>query len=324
MLTPAMLERAYDRAVAALLQAEKVCIVTHLRPDADAVGSATALSHALRQLGKETRMVIGQLREVPTNLRSIPGAEEIETTRDLPQGYDLYVAVDCGALDRTGMLDRQLEGRADFVCIDHHASNQGFADINVIDVECESTTMVLKHLFTMLGVELNRDIAHCLYAGLVTDTGSFRWGRPVMHDMASELMSYGLDVRQIAIDLIDSVSAPDLYMVGRVLSGLRLVNAGKRRLAVLVASRDLTGDSSESAVESLVEFIRALEGTDMGVVFKELAPSHWAVSLRSTTINCAEVAVRMSGGGHVPAAGYTTQGSVRQIIDELVEAVRLT
>lgn len=316
------LERSYARAVKALAGARRVCIVTHVRPDADAVGSATALSHALRKLGKETAMVIGQLREIPTNLRTIPGSEDISLTRDLPEGFDLYVAVDCGSLDRTGLLARQLEGRADFVCIDHHASNPGFADINVIDVVCESTTVVLTRIIDELGVALDRDLAHCLYAGLITDTGSFRWGRPLMHDYARRFMDFGLDPKQIAVDLLDTTTAADLQMVGRVLSGLRIVNAGETRMAVLVAPRSLTGESSEFAVESLVDFVRALEGTDMGVVFKEQAPGHWAVSLRSSTLNCARIAMRMDGGGHVPAAGYSTQGSVREIVAELVQVVK--
>ncbi|WP_293768299.1 bifunctional oligoribonuclease/PAP phosphatase NrnA [uncultured Corynebacterium sp.] len=314
-------EQQYQRVVGALQAAQRVCIITHLRPDADAVGSATALSHGLRQLGKETGMYIGQLREISSNLMSIPGADEIRCVRDLPEGYDLYVTVDCGSLDRTGLFSEDLEGRADFMCIDHHSSNPGFADINLVATECESTTVALTKILDLLGVEMNRDIAYCLYAGLVTDTGCFRWGRPVMHDYARRYMQFGLDTKQIAVDLIDSTTAEDLQMVGRVLAGLRIITAGSHTMAVLVASLHLTEGASEAAVESLVDFVRALEGTDMGVTFKEQVPGVWAASLRSSTVDCAEVAMHLDGGGHVPAAGYTTHGDVGEIINELVEVV---
>lgn len=110
-------------------------------------------------------------------------------------------------------------------------------------------------------------------------------------------------------------------MVGRVLAGLRIEHAGELGIGILIAGlADIEGHS-DSAVESLVDFVRALEGTQLGVVFKEQSAGIWAVSLRSTAINCAELAAQFGGGGHVPAAGYMTQGSEEAIVAELVGAI---
>ncbi|MDO5032465.1 bifunctional oligoribonuclease/PAP phosphatase NrnA [Corynebacterium sp.] len=319
-----MTRALYTDAVDALVQASSVCIITHLRPDADAIGSAAALALGLRQRGKQTRTVIGQRREVSRNLLSIPTAEDIELVESLPSGYDLYVTVDCGSLDRTGLLAGELAVVVDsgrVLCIDHHASNPGFGSINLVDPACESTTVVLLDVLDRMAVQIDRTIAHCLYAGLVTDTGSFRWGRPRMHDIAARLMMYDLDTKQIAVDLMDSSTADDLQMVGRVLAGLRIEEAGQQRLGILVVPLEEVRSHSDAAVESLVDFVRALEGTTMGVVFKEQAEGVWAVSLRSSVVNCAEVALGFGGGGHVPAAGYTAKGSPEQIISQLVGAV---
>ena len=98
----------YEAAVDALVQASSICIITHLRPDADAVGSAAALTLALRQRGKETRTVIGQRRDISANLFSIPTVDEIELVDELPKGYDLYVTLDCGSLDRTGSVAKEI------------------------------------------------------------------------------------------------------------------------------------------------------------------------------------------------------------------------
>ncbi|QPK78394.1 bifunctional oligoribonuclease/PAP phosphatase NrnA [Corynebacterium lizhenjunii] len=315
-------QQEFERVVSLLREAQSVCIITHLRPDADAVGSATALGLGLRQLGKDVSMVIGQRREVPANLLTIPGARDIQTASSLPTDFDVYVTVDCGSLDRTGCFAEELAALDNLVCIDHHASNPGFGQTNLVRPECESTTVLLTKVLDMAAVQIDRDIAHCLYAGLVTDTGSFRWGRPVMHDYAHRYMQYGIDTKQIAVDLIDSTNADDIQMIGRVLAGLQIVPAGQYQVGILVAALEDTAGHSESSVESLVDFVRALEGTDLGVVFKEQETGVWAVSLRSSQIDCAELAGRLGGGGHVPAAGYTTQGSAEDIIAQLVAALR--
>ena len=320
-----MLEQDYERVAAAVRAADSVCIITHLRPDADAVGSACALNMALQQFDKPTRVVIGQRREISRNLLSIPGSEAVELVEDLPDGYDLYVTVDCGSLDRTGLLAPAVEQQAAagrVVCIDHHASNPGFGSVNLVDYECESTTVALTQILDLLDVQMDKDIAHALYAGLVTDTGSFRWGRPAMHEYAARLMHYGLDTKQIAVDLLDSTTATDLQMLGRVLSGVQVVEAGSHKLGVLVGRLADIGDHSDAAVESLVEFVRALDGTDIGVVFKEQAPGVFATSLRSSAVDCSAIALQFGGGGHVPAAGYTAHGTPEEITEKLVEVVR--
>lgn len=314
----------YQAVADALLAAERICVVTHLRPDADAIGSATALCIGMRQLGKEVRSIVGQHRALSDNLLTIPRAGNVRLADSLPTDYDLYVTVDCGSLARTGSVAQQLErkvAKGKVICIDHHASNEGFGTINLVDARCESTTSVLAKLFNLMNVQVDKQLAHCLYAGLVTDTGSFRWGRPEMHEFAGRLMQYGIDTKQIAVDLMDSTTADDLQMTGRVLAGLQLVSAGKYTMAVLTGHFTDIGGHSESAVESLVDFVRALRGTDMGVVFKEQSPGHWAVSLRSSTLNCAELAISLGGGGHIPAAGYSTSGTAEEILDEITEAV---
>ncbi|MBK4145837.1 DHH family phosphoesterase [Corynebacterium macginleyi] len=316
--------KEYQDAVDAISGAQSICIITHLRPDADAIGSATALLLALKQRGKNACAVIGQDKDFAPNLYSIPAAEQVKVMRELPQGYDLYVTVDCGAIDRTGLFSADIASKAAtgrVLCIDHHSSNARFGSVNLVDSECESTTVVILTILDMLSVQIESNIAHCLYAGLVTDTGSFRWGRPTMHDVATRLMQFGLDTKQIATDLLDATTPDDLQMIGRVLAGLRIEYAGELGVGILVAGLADIDGHSDSAVESLVDFVRALEDTELGVVFKEQSPGIWAVSLRSTTINCVALAATFGGGGHVPAAGYMTSGSEESIIAELVSAI---
>lgn len=297
-------------------KAARVAVVGHLRPDADAVGSVTAMVNALRSLGKKADGFIGQAQPLPANLLSIPGAGEITVSADLP-AVDLVIAVDCGSLDRAGGLAEAVAAAPECIVIDHHASNPGFGTVNIIDSEAESTTLILFHLFTALGVKLDATLAHSLYAGLVTDTGSFRWGTPRMHLVAAELMRTGIDTRHIAEQLIDGNSVGDLQMIGSVLNGVTLTQVGHINMAYLVADVDKIYGHSASAVESLVDFVRVVDHAQLGVVFKETSRGRWAVSLRSSTMDVSRIATRLGGGGHVPAAGYTTSGRVDTIVQEL-------
>ncbi|GAB3941235.1 DHH family phosphoesterase [Corynebacterium tapiri] len=304
--------------VAQLLRAaDHVSVVSHLRPDADTIGSAAALIQGLRQIGVSADGFVDG--PIPDNLHSIPGSEFIGYG-ELPAG-GLIVAVDCGSLDRTGRYAEQIENRRqDVVVIDHHATNQGFGEHNLLE-RTESTTVIVYDVLTELGVQLNRDIAHALYAGLMTDTGSFRWGSPRMHQLAGELIQYNLDTRQIAVDLLDSTTAGDVHMVGRVLAGAQVRRSGHHVAAILIADQETIEGHSESAVESLVDFIRAVEGTDCGAVFKEIAFARWAVSLRSSTWDVSRLAEKLGGGGHVPSAGYTDHGSREDVVARFLRAL---
>lgn len=314
----------YEAVVDKLRAAESVSIVSHLRPDADAVGSAAGLAAALKKMGKKVSAFVGQNAPISENLLTIPGAESVRPAREFTGEDELIVTVDCGSLDRTGVLAGQLAERVDdLVVIDHHASNEGFGAVNLV-ARAESTTTVLRTVIEMLGVELDEEIAHALYAGLMSDTGSFRWGTPKMHRLAAELMEYGIDTRQIAVDLLDNTTADDLQMMGRVLSGLQIRRVGNHTAGILIADVEAISGHSESAIEKIIDFVRALEGTDIGVVFKEQKEAQWATSLRSSVLDVSKIAARLGGGGHIPAAGYTTYGPREAVVTEFLDVLRHT
>ena len=314
----------YSQVASAIKQARQVNILAHINPDADAIGSACALALGLQQLGIGSRIFVGQDREIPDNLLSIPHAEYVELvdgTRELPPA-DVMISVDCGSLSRTGAAAASYQAFAGpCINIDHHDTNPGYGDLNLVDPTRESTTVVLYELFGHLGIHLDKEIAHGLYAGLMTDTGSFRWGSAAMHTLAAELMDFGLDPKQIAVDLIDLSAPQDLQMTGEVLSDLQIRSAGTVTMAILQVPHRIVASHSQSAIEKLVDFVRSLDGTNLGVVYKEMAPEYWNVSLRSRAIDCSAVAMHLGGGGHVPAAGYSTRGSNAQVIDELLGVI---
>lgn len=282
----------FEAAASRVRAAEKISVVAHIKPDADAIGSACALAFGLEKLGKDVQVYIGQPLPHSANMRTIPSVDRILYGAPLPDD-GLVVTVDCASADRTGsLMPAILEDPSRVIVIDHHNTNPGFGGMNLI-VESESTTVMVRELLGCLGVDLDPDIAYCLYAGLVTDTGSFRWGTPRMHVFAAELMEYGLNTRQIALDLMDTMGPVDLQLMGEVLAKTQIVPTKGLSVAVLTIPVGIHSRMSQTAVESIIDYSRSLEGTDVGVVLKEQAPKYWAMSLRSVVVDVSAVAQQL-------------------------------
>ncbi|MCX7542659.1 DHH family phosphoesterase [Corynebacterium sp. P5848] len=293
-------------------------VVGHIRPDADAIGSVCAMASVLRQRGIDAIGVIGQDDPIAANLHTIPGSRGIRLVDRLPD-TDLVVTVDCGDLGRTGACAEGIDAHDRVLVIDHHASNTGFGTVDLIDPDAESTTVILYRWFTGAGDDITRDIAHALYAGLVTDTGSFRWGSPGMHLMAADLMERGIDTRAIAVDLMDATTPDSLKIIGRVLAGVEVYSDGPG-VTLLTADHAIITETNPETVEALTEFIRAT-GQGVGVLLKENQPDVWSISLRSTDHDVASVAMSLGGGGHLLAAGATVRGTRDTVLSVVRRAV---
>ena len=293
-------------------------VVGHIRPDADAIGSVCATVAMLRRRGISASGVIGQTEPFAANLYTIPGCGDIRLVDRLPVA-DLVVTVDCGDLGRTGTCVEDIRRHRRVLVVDHHSSNSGFGTVDLIDPTAESTTAILHRWFTGSGDRIDREMAHALYAGLVTDTGSFRWGGPGMHLMAADLMGRGVDTRAIAVDLMDATTPDSLKIIGRVLAGVETHPDGPG-MTVLTADHGTISRTNPETIESLTEFIRAT-GQGVGVLLKENHPDVWSVSLRSTDHNVASVATSLGGGGHLLAAGATVRGTRDAVLATVRRAV---
>ncbi|WKD59091.1 DHH family phosphoesterase [Corynebacterium caspium] len=313
--TPAVSALVDLETIGSVFQAANtIAVIGHIRPDADAIGSIAAVVSGARFLGKEANGYIGQRTAIAENLLTIPGAAEIEIVEQFPKEPDLIVVVDCGDAGRVGRLGPELEKyRHKVAVLDHHSSNSGFGAWNYIDVAAESTTVIVSQLLKYLKVPLTTAIAHQLYAGLVTDTGSFRWGSSYMHEMAISLMQYGIDIRQIASDLISGVSASDLNIIGEILQKAEILPIVDYPIVFLTIKNSLYTQLSDSAIETIVDFGSSVQGTEIGVVLKEVKPARWSVSLRSSSCDIAQLAEIMGGGGHRAAAAFIATGTAQEV-----------
>ncbi|WP_036503369.1 MULTISPECIES: DHH family phosphoesterase [Nocardia] len=322
-------------AVEVLAAARSVTVLCHVQPDADTVGSGLALAQVLHRRGVPVQVSFAEPAELPASMRSLPGVEYLVPAGQVAAQVDVLVTVDCGSVGRLGALADRIDGAATTVVIDHHRSNTRFGDVNLIDETAESTTSVLARLFDAWGEEIDRDIAHCLFAGLVTDTGCFRWGGPGTHLLADRLLATGIDGAGITRTLMDTHPFGWLPMLSRVLGSARLeprAAGGAGLVYAFVHSDDSDGLRSEE-VESVIDVVRTTAEADVAAVFKQSRTDAgcWTVSLRSRdsgvgtgdAVDVARVATGLGGGGHRYAAGYTTHGTAENVVGDLLAELAL-
>ncbi|GAA3461884.1 bifunctional oligoribonuclease/PAP phosphatase NrnA [Saccharothrix longispora] len=311
-------------AARVLSTATDVTLLAHVNPDADALGSALALGLALHRRGVTARVSFGAPDEVPETLRDLDVAGLLVPASEVPAAPPVLVALDAGSVGRLGPLGDRVATAGVVVVLDHHVSNPRFGHVNVVDDRAEATAVVVLRLLDELGVELDEPVARCIYAGLVTDTRSFRHASASTHEVAARLLAAGVDAEAVARPLMDSHPFGYLGMLSTVLRGARLepdAAAGLGFVHAVVTLEDAAGLRPEE-VESVVDLVRTTAEAEVAAVLKELRPATWSVSLRAVSrVDVREVAQLLGGGGHRLAAGFTATGSADAVLRRLREAL---
>lgn len=262
--------------------------------------------------------------ELPESMNELPGRELLVPARLIREKVDLVVTVDAGSRGRLGSLADRIDAADACLVIDHHRSNTRFGTVNLVDDSAESTTAIITRLLDAWNVNIDEDIAHCLFAGLVTDTGSFRWVRPGSHLLAERLLATGIDGAAIARKLLDSHPFGWLPMLGNVLGSATLAQeaAGGLGLVYAVIRREDTVGLRSEEIESVIDIVRTTSEAEVAAVLKQQADDEWTVSLRSkTVVDVSTVATALGGGGHRNAAGFTAHGAEADVVAALLDAL---
>jgi bifunctional oligoribonuclease and PAP phosphatase NrnA len=322
---PATGDRVDARTAADLLSAaETVCVVCHVYPDADTLGAGLALALVLDHAGKSVQVSFAAPANLPESLQSLPGAHLLVRPDAMRRDADLVVTVDIPSVNRLGALRELADPDREVLVIDHHASNLLFGSANFVDPSADSTTMLVADILDAWGKPIDLGVAHCLYAGLTTDTGSFRWATPRAHRLAARLVELGVDNASISRALMDTHPFAWLPMLSRVLGSARLLPdaAGGRGLVYAVVGHQEWENARPEEVESIVDIVRTTQQAEVAAVFKEIEPGHWSVSMRAKTYDLAALASTFGGGGHRLAAGYSATGSADEVVQALRGALR--
>jgi phosphoesterase RecJ-like protein len=318
-----------ESVVAELRAADKLLLTTHENPDGDALGSLLAMDEILKQLGKDTLMYMSPDEfPLPWEYRGLHFEGLIGSPP--PDIADrTIVFLDCGNIDRMP-VDFLQEGGLHILNIDHHHDNTRFGTVNLVCSSASSTAEMVWRLSKELGAEITPTIANALYVGLVTDTGRFMYENttPMAHEMAAELIAAGVEPHKVYRQLWEDLPFRRLQLLQRALASVERYDEGAMTVAHLTkADYEETG-ALETDSEGVVDHMRAVEGTRVAVLVRELLADDREgmrkVSLRATdgSVDVSRIARAFSGGGHPQAAGFSTAIPYPELVDQLRAHVR--
>ena len=300
--------------------AQSIAISGHVRPDGDCVGSTLGLYNYITKKYPDKKVAL--YLEEPSGIFSyLKGFDEIRTKTD-DETYDLFFVLDAGDTDRLGDNAVYFSTAKDTVCIDHHISNTGFARHDYIVPEASSTSELI---YTLIDEDMvDRDIAVCIYTGIIHDTGVFQYSNTSKSTMeiGGKLMSYGFDFSKIIDETFYEKTYVQNQILGRaLLESIVFMDGRCIASAVDRKTMDFYGAASKD-LEGVVSQLRYTAGVDCAIFMYETGPLEYKVSMRSNgVVDVAAIAKTMGGGGHVRAAGFSMAGRYHDIINNISDMI---
>jgi phosphoesterase RecJ-like protein len=307
----------------ALEGAKSVCVVGHVRPDGDCIGSQVGLALALEGAGKT--VTVWNDDGCPDKLRILDPERRVRRPTS-GHRFDAVVATDCASFERLGRCGELVRDRGVFINIDHHASNTRYADINWVSPREPSTGELVYDLCQWAGWKITQPMANCLFAAVSTDTGSFQYPTttPETLEIAARLVDAGADLGGLCEKIYQSYPITRVRLLRHVYSKFRMTHSD-RTAYFWLRKVDYTragADSEES--EGLIDHIRAIEGVVVAIMFEEMGTDMIRLSIRSKnpSIDVGAVAALFGGGGHRAAAGARIAGTPLSVQRRVLAAVR--
>lgn len=296
-------------------------IAGHIRPDGDCVGSCLATYNYFRQYYPQIDVTL-YLEEIPNKFKFLTGADEIVHSFAEKKEYDLFIAQDCGDAERLGNAAAYFHLAKKTICIDHHISNDSFADINHIFPEASSTSELV---FELIGEKnMTKEIAECIYLGIVHDTGVFQYSCTSSKTMeiAGKLMEQGIDYSKIIDDTFYTKTFEQNKILGKALLECRRYS-NDRIIASVITAQDMeTYHVLPRHLDGIVNQLRITRGVEAAVFLYESDDGTYKVSTRSNGLaDVAALAVKFGGGGHKQAAGFSMKGEPWEIISTIVAEI---
>jgi bifunctional oligoribonuclease and PAP phosphatase NrnA len=311
------------RILEIIRQHRTFCVVGHVRPDGDCLGSQLALTLALRAEGKD--VVCWNQDPVPSKLKFLDPDRVVQRPRS-GQSFDCVISVDAASYERLGTVCDDIQDRKILVNIDHHTSNTKFGDINWISAEEASSGELVTKLIRAGEWKLTPQMANCLFAAVSTDTGSFQYAstKPATFETAADLVEAGADLGEICHEVYHSHPLSRVRLLRHVYSKFKLT-ANDRLAYCWLRKRDFSRAGAErEEAEGLIDKIREIEPVIVAVIFEEMEPELTRISFRSKDerVDVNAVAQQFGGGGHKAAAGARVEGTPLAVQRRVVAALK--
>jgi phosphoesterase RecJ-like protein len=317
------LRQQFEEAARFLQSHEHFLLLTHVKPDGDALGACLGMAHILESMGKTYTLVNDD--PIPAKFRFLPKADEFLLPADCDTTFRTAISFDCGDFARLGESANLLVEGARILNIDHHSTNDSFGSLNLIDSEAAATVEVVYDLARRMNLEITGDAALCLYTGLVTDTGGFRYSNTSkkVHLMAADLIGRGAEPYTVADKVLETMTFAQLRLISMVLSSIQVDPSGAIAWLEIPASVLSEAGASEEDAEGLVNYARNMEGVEVGISFREVEGTRIKVSFRSKyRVDVGQIALSLGGGGHARASGCTVEGTLPEVRERVLARVR--
>jgi bifunctional oligoribonuclease and PAP phosphatase NrnA len=312
-----------DRVVEAIKASETICVVGHVRPDGDCIGSQLGLTLALMNAGK--KVTCWNQDPLPAKLAFLD-LKKVIAQPEKGRQFDCVIATDCASLERLGTTAESITERKVFINIDHHTSNTRYADLNWIAAREPSTGELIFRLLKAANWPITPAISDCLFTAVSTDTGSFQYPttRPATYHVAGELVKRGANLAKICDEVYQSYPLARVRLLRHVYNKFRLTHANQIAYFWLKKADYTRTGSDPSDSEGLIDHIRAIEPVILACVFEEIEPTLTRISLRSKSqkVDVNKVAQLFGGGGHAAAAGARIEGTPLSTQRKVVAALK--
>ena len=318
-----MKQSSFEEIGAVLRSQQTFAVLSHVRPDGDALGSQLGLGLSLSKLGK-TVMVRNE-DGLLEKYGFLPGGEFLQTPLSEPQDFDVAIALDTATQSRLGTATSLVRSARTWINIDHHPSNPRYGDLVYIDSNAPATGQILFELIQSQGLPMDTAIAENLFVAISTDTGSFQYPNTTARtfEIGAELLRCGVNVGRVSQLLYESYPRRRAELLRELLGTMRFEGHGKIASFSLSLETAAKLGAQPEDNEGLIDHIRAIKGVVVAVFFEELPEGKVRVSMRSKSeaADVCAICEKFGGGGHKLAAGARVRGSLAEIEEKVLKEI---
>ncbi|MFO8082705.1 MAG: bifunctional oligoribonuclease/PAP phosphatase NrnA [Desulfobacterales bacterium] len=322
-----------DQIISRLKNNRRVLLATHVNPDGDAIGSLLAMGLALEELKINAKLFCQS--PIPALYRFLPWSHRVCRTIGNTQDYDTAIILDCGDLERIGDASKIVRQIPVIINIDHHLTNTYFGRFNHVDIKACATAEIIYYLIHKMGINISQPIARCLYTGILTDTGSFRFSNTnrAAFEICQKLVDSGVDPHDVAKHVYGQYSLARIKLLNLALDSLEISKNKKLSLMTLTHKMLKETETQNEDIDGMINYARRIKNIKIAVLIQEYQngqpptgeKGRYHVSLRSDgSVDVAKIAMDFGGGGHMTAAGFCTESQLpylKKVILKLAEVL---
>jgi len=316
-----------DQIINHIKEANHILLASHCDPDGDAVSSILAMGLAIAKL--ELKATLYNASPIPAVYRFLPSVERIVRHIKKANTYDVALVLDCGDLPRVGEASSTVSQIPVVINIDHHISNTGFGDIQLVDPMACSTAEIIYRLIKAMGVRIDKDIATSLYTGILTDTGSFRFSstNQAAFAISKEMAELGVEPHEVAQHVYGTYSLGRIKLLNLALDSIEISDNGKLSIMTVTGAMFSETRTQPEDVDGMINYARRIEDVKVAALIQEQKNGktdsnghcRYHVSLRSDgSVDVAAIAGSFGGGGHASAAGFQVATTLTKLKSDII------